>query len=106
MAINSTFSWKIIISSPTANFLCIFLKVSKFQCWHFEVSEDIITKFKSQGVYIIRIKYRNASVSGFPPSFPPSENIDILHYKQAKLPKHLQHSVYNIRMSTMKPKLV
>ena len=40
------------------------------------------------------IKYWNASVSGFPPSFIPTLlNIAILHHKQAKLPKHLQHSV-------------
>ena len=25
---------------------------------------------------------------------PALRNIDILHYKQAKLPKHLRHSVY------------
>ena len=37
------------------------------------VSEDIITKFKSQGLHIIRIKYWNAGGSGNPPSlFPPS----------------------------------
>ena len=66
------------------------LKTSKFK-----VSEDIMTKFKSQGLYIIRIKYWNASRSGFPPSLIPASggNIGILHYKQAKLPKHLQHSV-------------
>ena len=26
-------------------------------CWHFEASEYIINKLKSQGVYIINIKY-------------------------------------------------
>ena len=47
-----------------------------------------------QGLYIIRIKYWNASGSGSPPSLIPAlRNIGILHYKQAKLPKHLQHSV-------------
>ena len=61
----------------------------------FEASEDIMTKFKSQGLYIIKIKYWNASRSGSPPSLIPTLwNIGILHYKQAKLPKHLQHSVY------------
>ena len=69
------------------------LKTSKVQ--NEEASEGIITKFKSQGVYIIRIKCWNASGSGPPPSLIPTLwNIGILHYKQAKLPKHLQHSVY------------
>ena len=50
--------------------------------WHFEASEDIITKFKSQALHIIRIKYWNASGSGFPPSLPPTLwNIGILHCK-------------------------
>ena len=32
--------------------------------------------------------------SGFPPSLIPTlRNIGVLHYKQAKLPKHLQHNV-------------
>ena len=63
--------------------------------WHFEASEDIITKFKSQGLYTIKIKYWNASGSGFPPSLIPAlRNIGILHHKKAKLPKHLQHSVF------------
>ena len=54
-----------------------------------------MTKFRSQGLHIIRIKYQNASGSGFLPSLNPTLwNIGILHYKQAKLPKHLQHSVY------------
>ena len=57
-------------------------------------SEDIITKFKSQGLYTIKIKYWNASGSGFPPSFIPAlQNIGILHHKKAELPKHLQNSV-------------
>ena len=49
-------------------------KKGTLKSWHFETSEYIITKFKSQGVYIIRIK-------------------GILHYKQTNLRKHLQHSV-------------
>ena len=54
---------------------------------HFEASEDIITKFKSQGLYIIRIKYWNASGSGFPPFLIPALwKTAILHYKQTKLP--------------------
>ena len=36
--------------------------------WHFAASEDIMTKSKSQGLHIIRIKYWNASGSGPPPS--------------------------------------
>ena len=60
-------------------------------------SEDIITKFKSQGLYIIRIKYMYASGSDFPPFLIPAlRNIGILHYKKAKLRKHLQHSVYEL----------
>ena len=62
--------------------------------WHFAASEDIMTKSKSQGFHIIRIKYWNASGSGFPPSLNPTLwNIGILLYKQAELPIHLQHSV-------------
>ena len=58
-------------------------------------SEDIMTKFKAQGLYIKRIKYWNASGSGPPPSFNSTLwNIGILQYKQAKLPIHLQHSVH------------
>ena len=47
-------------------------KPLSLKCWHFEASEDIMTKFRSQGLHIIRIKYWNASGSGFPPSIPPS----------------------------------
>ena len=55
-----------------------------------------MTKFnKSQGIYIIRIKYWNASGSGSPPSLIPGHwNIGILHYKQAKLRKYMQRSVH------------
>ena len=42
-------------------------------------------KFKSQGLYIIRIKYWNASGSGSAPSLIPAHwNIGILLHKQAK----------------------
>ena len=34
---------------------------------YFEASEDIITKFKSQALQIIKIKYLKASGSGNPP---------------------------------------
>ena len=51
---------------------------------HFEASEGIITKFKSQGLFTIRIKFWNASGSGFPPSLIPALwNIGILLHKQA-----------------------
>ena len=70
------------------------LYVMKLKCWHFIASEDAITKFKSQGPYTIKINYWNASGSGFPPSLiPVLRNIGILHYKKAKLRKHLQQSV-------------
>ena len=61
--------------------------------WHFEASEDIMTKFKLQGVHIIRIKYWNARGSGPPPSL---WNIDIFLHKQAKRCKDMQHSVFMI----------
>ena len=64
------------------------LKTSKFK--------DTMTKFKSQGLYIIRMKYWNASGSGsgFPPSLIPALwNIGILHHKKAKLRKHMRQSV-------------
>ena len=68
--------------------------ISTLKSWHFEVSENIITKFKSQGLYTIKIKYWNATGSGFPPSLISALwNIGILHYKKAKLRKHSQQSV-------------
>ena len=61
------------------------LKTPKFKVLAFEASEDIMTKFKSQGLHIIRIKYWNASGSGSPPSLIPALwNIGILLHKQAK----------------------
>ena len=55
-----------------------------------------MTKFKSQGFHIIRIK-----CCGSPPSLIPLQwNIDILHYKQAKLRKDMQHSVGGLKMTT------
>ena len=48
-----------------------------------------ITEFKSQGLYTIKIKYWNASGSGFPPSLIPALwNIGILLHKQATWTKH------------------
>ena len=58
------------------------LKTSLFlKFWHFKASRDIITKFKSKALYVIRIKYQKASVSGNPPSL-------ILLHKQATRTKH------------------
>ena len=51
-----------------------------------------MTKFKSQGLYIIRIKHRNDSGSA-PPLIPTLWDIGILHHKQAKLHKDMQHSL-------------
>ena len=42
---------------------------------YFEASEDIITKFKSQALNIIKIKYGKVSGSGNPPSFIPALRI-------------------------------
>ena len=62
--------------------------------WHFEVSGDIMTKFKSQCFHIKIMKYWNASGSGSPPSLISAHwNSGILQYKQAKLRKYMQHSV-------------
>ena len=48
----------------------------------------------------MKIKYWNASGSGFPPSLIPAlRNIGILHHKKTKLPKHLQHSVCLLKFS-------
>ena len=71
------------------------LKTSKFKV-HFEASEDIITKFNSQGLYIMKIKYWNSSGNGFPPSLIPAlRNIGILRHKKAKLCTYvLRQGVY------------
>ena len=62
--------------------------IPTLRTWHFEASEDIMTKFKLQPLYIIRIKYWNAGGSGNPPSFIPALwNIGILLHKQATLTK-------------------
>ena len=42
------------------------------KCWHFEASEDIMTKFKSEGLHIIKIKYWKVSGSGNPPFLIPA----------------------------------
>ena len=49
---------------------------------YFEASEDIMAKFKSQALHIIRTKYSKASRSGNPPSLIPAfRNIAILGLK-------------------------
>ena len=63
-------------------------KVLLFQSLY---TEDIMTKFESQGLHIIRIKYWNASGSGSPPSLIPALwNIGTLLHKQAKRTKLLK----------------
>ena len=56
---------------------------------HFEASKDIITKFKSQALHIIRIKYWKVAGSGNSPSHIPAIwNIGVLLNKKATHPKH------------------
>ena len=53
--------------------------ISTLSTYHFETSEDIITKFKSQALLIKRIKYLKVGGSGNPSSFIPAFwNIGIL----------------------------
>ena len=59
--------------------------IPNLKSWHFQASEDIMAKFKSQGLHNARIKYWNAIGSGFTPLFIPAHwNIGILLHKQAK----------------------
>ena len=59
--------------------------------WHFPASEDIMTKFKSQGLHIIRIHFWNACGSGSPPSLIPTLwNIGILLHWKATLGKRFR----------------
>ena len=75
------------------------LKTSlSLKCWHFEASEDIMTKFKLQAFHIIRIKYWKASGGGNPPSLIPAlRNIGILLHKQVTHTKHSWGGVYLVR---------
>ena len=58
------------------------LKTYKFKVLHFEASKDIMIKFKSQAVHIIRIKYWKASGRGNPPFLiPVLQKIAILGLK-------------------------
>ena len=55
---------------------------------HFEASEDIVTKSKSQALHVISIKYGG---SGNPSSLIPALwNIGIILHKQATLGKHFE----------------
>jgi hypothetical protein len=57
---------------------------------HFEAREDIMTKLKSQALYITRIKYWNAGGNGNPPSFIPALwNIGILLIKRPLGPNNM-----------------
>ena len=58
------------------------MKLKTSKSWHFEASEDIMTKFESQALHIIKIKYWIASRSGNPPSLIPAfQKIAILGLK-------------------------
>ena len=46
--------------------------IPNLKTYYFETSEDIMTKFESQALYIIRIKYWKASGSGNPDSLIPA----------------------------------
>ena len=48
------------------------MNIPTLRTCHFEASEDIMTKFKSQALHVIEIKYRKASGSGNPPSLIPA----------------------------------
>ena len=61
-----------------------FIKQLKNGHSNFEDFEDITTKFKSQALHVIRIKYWKAGGSDNPPSFNPTLlNIGILLHKHA-----------------------
>ena len=57
---------------------------------NFKASKDIMTKFKSEALYIIRIIYLKAivRVATIPPSLPPSAT-GILRHKQATHAKNV-----------------
>jgi hypothetical protein len=65
------------------------MKLKTSKSWHFEASADIMAKFKSKALHIIRIEYCNAGWSGNSPSLIPTLwNIGILLHKQATRTKH------------------
>ena len=67
------------------------LVIPTLRTCHFEVRKDIMTKFKSQALHVIRIRYWKAGGSGNLPSLIPALwNIGILLHKQATLGKHFE----------------
>ena len=70
------------------------------KCWHFEASEDIMTKFKSEGLHIIKIKYWKVSGSGNPPSLIPAlRKIAILGLKTGLWQWYNGISVWQLKKS-------
>ena len=68
----------------------------------FEASEDIMTKFKSQALHIIRIKYWKASGSGNHPSLIPNFwTIVILGLKTGLWEWYTGISVVDIRLQVL-----
>jgi hypothetical protein len=57
--------------------------------YHFESSEDIMTKFESQALHVIRIQYLKAGGSDNPSFLIPAHwNIGILLHQEATRAKH------------------
>jgi hypothetical protein len=66
------------------------MKLKTSKSWHFEAMEDIIAKFKSKALHIIRIEYFNAGGIGNSPSLIPALwNIGILLHKVTGHPDQL-----------------
>ena len=81
-------------------------KTSKFEIWHFEASQNIMTKFKSQGLHVRRIKYYKAGGRGNLPFLIPALWSILLH-KQATLTKHFDNQCMPEQIiSKLKPKHV
>ena len=79
---------------------CSNLKTS-LQSWHFEASEDIMAKFKSQFLHIIIIQYWNAGGSGNPAFLtPPSGSYSYAFYfiNRPPWPNILTVSVITVNM--------
>jgi hypothetical protein len=81
------------------------MKLKTFKSWHFVATEDIITKFKSQALHAIRMKYINAggsgSRSGNPPSLIPTLwNKGILFIKRPPGPNNMTASVLLLQVSS------
>ena len=72
-----------------ARFSAVLWNEIEDKSWHFEASEDIMTKFKSQAFHVIRIKYWKADGSGNPSFLIPALwNIGILLPKKTTRTKH------------------